>query len=452
MAHANTDSSNISRSSGLSRTNDSIQVVLFNSPDDGFKLPPAAVTSLQPTPAAKHAPTESSPVLDTSEPAETDRTNRLGQSVHVAAGYPAVVSCSKDRAAEHTIGFQQADDAGSTCGLQPPTPSAEQTAAVPAAVVRRPADTAVREEINSDTHTKGPLTALKIEHKQMSWSPVLGPEGSSGSCSSCFQYGLGLCNSSSWDSPLSCDSKESPALRALIVDHQRQQQQQFQQMQMRTGMASHPHTPAGFSNGNRGHSSLASSSYPDDGFNLGPAALLPAGDALPGGDYSNSLPPPMETLMQLSDSRYRQQVPANEHQQWQYHAQRQISAAAAAAGGPAYGGFAAPGSRQSVEQPGLDAVSQAGTCWGVQMPGTGVSCGIGPVSGACCEANLSFAGTNPLSATSAWLPSHQHIQSQQSMLLHKQYPCSWGDTGGVFAFTHKCSSYDQAHALSSSIW
>jgi hypothetical protein len=65
--------------------------------------------------------------------------------------------------------------------------------------------------------------------------PVLGLDSSAdGSSSSCFQYGLGL-SSTSLDSSSSFCVKESPALQALIVDHQRQQQQQMaeqQQMQL----------------------------------------------------------------------------------------------------------------------------------------------------------------------------------------------------------------------------
>lgn len=106
--------------------------------------------------------------------------------------------------------------------------------------------------------------------------PTVGPEPSNGSCSSCFQYGLGLCTSSSFDSTLSGSCKESPMLRALIEDHQRQQQaaeqmqSQLQQQFEVSGSSQGVYNPMGFQSPLLG--SLVGS-FEGESLSLGPGAL-----------------------------------------------------------------------------------------------------------------------------------------------------------------------------------
>uniref|UniRef100_A0A383VUH0 KHDC4/BBP-like KH-domain type I domain-containing protein n=1 Tax=Tetradesmus obliquus TaxID=3088 RepID=A0A383VUH0_TETOB len=114
------------------------------------------------------------------------------------------------------------------------------------------------------------------------------------SLTSCFHYGLGL-SSSSLDSSSSFTAKDSPALQALIVDHQRQQQQQQmaeQQMQLAMHMMHMQQQAQGGSLGSS-QSTFGSSaslfggpspllgprtcscmgSFEGDGLQLGPSAL-----------------------------------------------------------------------------------------------------------------------------------------------------------------------------------
>lgn len=133
--------------------------------------------------------------------------------LHTSAGNVAITACPTHAVPAAPSETAFAGDAGAK--------AAEACLLAPAAVLQKPG-----------WHLQD------LQHQQHQDSSTAGLISSADSNpSSCFHYGLGL-SSTSLDSSSSCCAKDSPALQALIVDHQRQQQhqqmveQQMQLMQM----------------------------------------------------------------------------------------------------------------------------------------------------------------------------------------------------------------------------